>query len=537
MIDGGLDVPPHNAAGRTAVEIRRCRIALAIGTLLVLWGLITHGTYAGSGDEPHYQMIAHSIAFDRDLDLSNNYGDRTNLVFGGGLTPDAHAVPGKGGSLRPVHDIGLPLLFSPYFALAYQAADASARHIPAAWLTRAKLNGPLILRHLLSLAMSVVAAWIAVQLFGWFQSMAPPRVAMGWAALLVLSPPLLSHAFLFFTEIVSAALALWAFGRLRYANPAPQAVLLGLVTGGLFLVHARNAGLIAGLLVVLMLRTWGPVQYLAAGLQSRSPTDLAPAASKSHRPTDRTLEALKSRRPAIHLIGFCVGFALALAARTAITYHFWGTWLTTPIARFGSVDNLSMLAGEALTRILGMLIDQEHGLLMYAPIYLLVPAGFCVLWRTNRELCLALTVVIAAYTTTIVLPLVNPHGWRGGWTPAGRFLVPIVPFLAIAVFAGGHALFARFRWAVVALVTVQVVLSAFLWQHPRLLWNDGDGASALLGYFDGDAGRLSSFFPSVPALLAPGTLALFGAVILVWVIGTALAAKTELDAVAAKQES
>ena len=28
---------------------------------LVVWGLMTHGTYAGSGDEPHYLIVAQSI--------------------------------------------------------------------------------------------------------------------------------------------------------------------------------------------------------------------------------------------------------------------------------------------------------------------------------------------------------------------------------------------------------------------------------------------------------------------------------------------
>ena len=50
------------------------RRALQAMVMLALWGLITHGTHAGTGDEPHYLAITHSIAFDGDLDLANNYG-------------------------------------------------------------------------------------------------------------------------------------------------------------------------------------------------------------------------------------------------------------------------------------------------------------------------------------------------------------------------------------------------------------------------------------------------------------------------------
>ena len=34
----------------------RILVVIVVG---VVWGLMTHGTFAGSGDEPHYLMIAH----------------------------------------------------------------------------------------------------------------------------------------------------------------------------------------------------------------------------------------------------------------------------------------------------------------------------------------------------------------------------------------------------------------------------------------------------------------------------------------------
>src|SRR5687768_14726564 len=80
---------------------------------LFLLGFITHSTYAGSGDEPHYLAIAHSAAFDFDLDLANNYGANEPLIGGGGLAAEAHARPGRGGVIRPVHDVGMPVLFAP----------------------------------------------------------------------------------------------------------------------------------------------------------------------------------------------------------------------------------------------------------------------------------------------------------------------------------------------------------------------------------------------------------------------------------------
>ena len=75
---------------------------------LVSWGLTTHGKYSATGDEPHYLMIAQSLRADGDLNLANNYAQHDGVLFGAaGLEPETHARPGRGGILRPVHDIGL----------------------------------------------------------------------------------------------------------------------------------------------------------------------------------------------------------------------------------------------------------------------------------------------------------------------------------------------------------------------------------------------------------------------------------------------
>ena len=58
-------------------------------------------TYAGSGDEPHYLVIAESIAFDGDLNLANNYA-RGGVVHRAGLESAPHADQGRGGILRPL---------------------------------------------------------------------------------------------------------------------------------------------------------------------------------------------------------------------------------------------------------------------------------------------------------------------------------------------------------------------------------------------------------------------------------------------------
>jgi len=254
-------------------------------------------------------------------------------------------------------------------------------------------------------------------------------------------------------------------------------------------VHARNAGLIVGLIVVLALR--------ARRWPNRGP-----------------------------IVTFLVGAAALFAMRTAVNYYFWGTWITTPHERFGTVDGLQPFVVESLTRVAGWLFDQEHGLLPYAPIYLLAPAGWFALWKRNRELCVDLTIVVVAYVGVMTMPVLNAHGWRGGWTPAARFLVPVAPFLAILAFAAVAHL-RRLPAIVLAIAGVQVGLDALLWQHPGLLWNDGIGTSALLTFLDRGTGWLSSYVPSVFTPVDGLTIALVAIASVGWLLLTAWLSRKE----------
>jgi hypothetical protein len=85
-------------------------------------------------------------------------------------------------------------------------------------------------------------------------------------------------------------------------------------------------------------------------------------------------------------------------------------------------------------RIMGLLFDQAHGLLTYAPLYLTLLPGSILLWRTSRRRCAELLMLIAGYIIPVAIPALNAHGWQGGWAPAARFLVPISPLLAPAFF-------------------------------------------------------------------------------------------------------
>jgi hypothetical protein len=413
---------------------------LAAAVVLVNWGLITHGTFAGSGDEPHYLLIAHSIAFDGDFDLANNYRDAT-LITAGTLQPEQHAIM-RDGHLRPVHDIGMPLVFAPVVATAYRLAEGASTVMPASWLAATRLSPALIFRHQISLAMALVAAWLALELRACFLAFGSSGAsATGWALLFVLSPPILAHSFLFFTEIPTAALALAVFRRVSVSGfrNATVAVFAGLATGLLFLVHARNIGIVAGLCLTVLL-AWRRRTIGGGALGS-----------------------------------FAVAVAVGLVARTAVTYSLWGSVLTTPHAALEASLTMGQTLRELAVRVTGLLFDREYGLLVYAPLYVVIIAGTIRgAMRPRDPRVLDALTIIAAYLVPVLLPQSNVHGWMGGWSPAARFLVPVVPVAAVAAYPW----VARRRALVMPLVLLQIAMDAFVWQFPKTLWNDGDGVSA-----------------------------------------------------------
>lgn len=410
---------------------------LVAAVFAVVAGLISHGTFAGSGDEPHYLTIAHSIAFDRDLDLANNYRDAA-LIGGNSLEPGAHAVE-KNGRLLPVHDIGMPLAMAP----VVRAADGIAERLPQSWLDATDLTRSLALRHLISLVMALLTALLAREMFLVIRLLGgSPRAAFLWSLLFAVTPPVLAHAFLFFTEIPSALITLFVFRRLRLQpiESIGAAIMIGTLTGYLVLIHVRNVGIVVGLMFIAL-----PLVF------------------------DRSL-------PMRRFLTFAAAASMAIAARTWITFWLWGTYLTTPHAAAGHAVPMSVTVREIFERASGLLFDRYFGLIAYAPIYLMTLAGLVLLWRERARLSRDVMIVASCYLVPVLLPITNVHGWTGGWSPAARFLLPIAPLLWIAVYYFAAQASAIGRIVIALVVAVQCAMDAYVWQHPKTLWRDEDGS-------------------------------------------------------------
>ena len=467
------------AARLNGAPPQRLRFWLRLILVAVLLGLISHGHFAGSGDPVHYMTIARSLVFDGDLDVANDYTDPDTLIQKGGLEMGAHARTGPGGVVRPVHDVGLPLISAPYFAAAYAAAKYLTPLLPEGLRRRAKLDEWIMLRQLMSLGMIVAAAWLAGMLFDTCLELTGRRAASWLGTMLwALSPPILSHAYVFFPEIPGALVALALFragSRVREGAPW-RCLALGLGAGLMSFLHVRYAPL--GLAFFLLL-------------------------------------ALRLRQDTRRLGALSLGFLAATAARTLLNLHLWGTWLTTPHASLGRWTGGGEQVRGMLERAAGLAFDQEHGLLLWAPVYLLAPAGLWLLRGFAARAAAEIVVLGAAYLLPILSPLLNAHGWRGGWSPAARFLVPIAPLLGLLVVVALSQ--RRGRGLLFGLVGVQVLIDAALWSRPMLQWSDGTGKAPFFLAVGGDG--LAAALPSLTHSGGWEWMRLLGLAVL-WMVAT-----------------
>ncbi len=205
--------------------------------------------------------------------------------------------------------------------------------------------------------------------------------AAGW--LLVLSPPILHYAGLVFTEVPAALAVAYGLRRARAASLGGRGALaIGIAVAALPWLNVRYAPLA---LLVLAHAVW------------------------------------RQRRAALALASPLLASVAGLGFYHHALYGFWD-----PRRVYGRRPELALATlGEGLP---GLFLDQEFGLLVYAPALVLAIPGLVSLLRRDRKLGLVAVLAVLA----VVLTAGSWHMWRGGFNPPGRFLVPIVPILVVA---------------------------------------------------------------------------------------------------------
>jgi hypothetical protein len=427
---------------------RRTVKVVALAIALFTWTLTTHGKYSATGDEPHYLMMAHSLVTDHDLDLANNYANNDGRLFGHDhLVAERHLVRTRQGTLEGFGDVGLPILIAP----VYFVARAIASTAPAATLARFRMDRGLFTYSIVSVTLialsSIAMALLAVTVAS--AAGAPSAVLLVAAA--AVSPPIVSHTFLVFPEVVALAVtcAVVSFASM-VPNPRDRGRWFALIAGlGLLpWVHRKYSFFVIGLLFVLVWLRRDVLEQLSA--------------------RDRAVAAAL--------------FVVPQLAFHAFTLYRWGTIGGPP-----TLEGVPLSVSGLKYGLAGLWLDRQSGVLAYAPIYWLLP----VCWIITRRRTWPYLVPAAL----LYLPAAAFLEWWGGFSPAARYLVPIMPLCLVPM---AYAMRHRFvRYAAGILLLPQLAIDLVVWQHPRALWPAASGLNPALDYLGALGHAYARFLPAL----------------------------------------
>jgi hypothetical protein len=393
-----------------------------------------------AGDEPHYLLIAQSLLVDHDLEVSNNYEHADYLPYYSGLLRPHYARPGRDGSLYSLHAPGLPVLIAPAFA-------AGGYRAVVLWIAAIGALGTLFVwKAAYALTSDATAAWVA------------------WAAAALTAPAVLQSTLIYPDSVSGTVLSAGVLAMLTASSlSVPGAAALGVGIGLLPWLHTRFAPLAAIVAVAVAFRIIGS----QGGW----------------------------RRWSAPLLGLGSPIVLSVIAWLLFFANAYGT--VDPMAAY---DSRSPLQPErVVSGLLGLVADQEFGLIPNAPVHLLWIGGALALWRHQKRLFVELACVAVPY----VLAVAAFPNWFGGSTPA-RYLAPLVFPLAVTL----AALWSRQddfgRSVSVALLMVSVLIAGVMGfgGNGTLAYNAGQGRSAWLDWVAPTVnlpGGAPSYFRAIPA--------------------------------------
>lgn len=455
---GGLAAPTdEEASGGLASSLVAGAAVAMIVTAIQLAGDPRRVT----GDEPHYLIVASSLLQDGDIELTNDYDEARHQSFYPGSLEPRHTVLTKAGREYSFHGLGTSLLVVPGFAAA---GAIGARAVV-----------------LLVTSLAVGGLWAALR-------RASQSRAGAWAGVagLVLQIPFAAQASAIYPDGLAASVAcvgLWLLIGLERGGGATGLALAG-VGGALATLpwlHLRLAVVAALFATALALVLW--------------------------------------RRD------FGARAFGALFAAPLVSAAIWFGSFVTLFETFDPTEPFRQKAGGSLAALpaglLGLLIDQEYGLLPYAPAMVFAIAGVAAAMRRYP-----VTAWCAATMWVTTLALGGSFVWFGGTSSPARFLVPVLPLAAFFVAMWWPNARASLRWAYVfsvALGGTLLGLGAVADRGVRLV-GDPDGRFTIFEWMSAVVdvpGALPSLFRAGTALGGEAVLAgLWAVLALLILVGT-----------------
>jgi hypothetical protein len=358
-----------------------------------------------TGDEPHYLLVAESIAFDGDVDLRNDYASRERTLRVVNVFPLDYnvqaAVYKDSGELRPLHGVGLSALLAPAVGL---------------WgLTGARV------------VMVLIAALLAQQLFLLLADLGLRRRyrIAAWISV-AFCMPVLPFVSQIYPELPGALLVVFVLRIILRRNPSTWALVLGsLATAALFWLHVRyfpiSFALLAGLAYVATSdHTPGMARPTGHGLGERA--RIVGADLKRHLAVARS----RWRTTTVPVI---VPYALVLVSFLAAFQHWYGSLdPRTPYYAYSTTT----LGGGGLRAIydytLHDLFNPLVGWIPFAPVHWLGLAALgCLIVWFGWPAAAALAVAVAY---ELILASSAPVG---GWGLPARYLLIVIPLIAVPI--------------------------------------------------------------------------------------------------------
>ncbi|MCB0211654.1 MAG: hypothetical protein KDJ52_20115 [Anaerolineae bacterium] len=349
-------------------------VGLCVSAVYLILLPYVERTWRPTGDEPHYLLTAHSLVHDFDFDLTNNYNqfDYLDFYYSKDIVRQVR-IDAAGHEILD-HHLGLPLLIAPAYALGGRYGVLAFQSLVAGLLA----------------ALTFKLAWYVSN------NEVAALISTGFV---FFSPPLLLYPYLVYPELVAALLTTIVLYVIITARLTPWTAML--VIGALILLPWLNRRFIPLALVLALLTVW------------------------SNWSLSRAKDSLLPRRQAVIITG--LGVVLTVISIGLLLW--FNSQLSTPARADVVLPPTGGLLWRRLARGVGWLVDQQRGLFVFAPIYMIAVCSLPLLlrdfWR-HRSLN---WVLLVPFVLSLGLTAAAGGFWVA-WELGPRFLVVALPALA-----------------------------------------------------------------------------------------------------------
>ncbi len=434
-------------AGRIPINIPdwvrpACVLAAFLYFLLLcfLMFVVSSRAMPPTGDEPHYLIVAHSIALDRDISLLNNYQKHHYHYFYPGELAKRTSPSADQKRELPAQGLGLSVFLAPFYYLTMRISPVSvvaALRLVMCSTTAIVLYNFLIL--LFQTRVSTFSVWL---------------VSLG----AFVASPLLTYSSLFYPEIPALLLLTFAVRKiLEIEEHRWQSFFwLSLIPGALVWLHPKYFAL--GICICITAAIWYYKRLRAYS-------------DGSHY--------------GMSVLYLLVSFAGIFSFFVFLNFEYGG-W--SPNRIYTGWDRpaqslLELIRQEGIGRVgtmirmaTGLWIDQRFGLISHAPLYaLFFPA---VIWMFRSKTNLKFILIWFAIHFLILCwgaPL-------GGFAPPSRHMIVLLPLVLIPLAFIVSAVSGVKKYLVVGLFVLSWFFAVLMFLNYRLLfsnvtWRNPDGVS------------------------------------------------------------